>query len=288
MAYGATRRPRRQASFKHIRTKPQKETLRPFKGRPNGDTLRDTAPKGPKPGLGQGPAGPKPKAPAVGQHMEPDAAYNTRVDLATRSGEQRLSELSDQEGAIKHDFGIDDPTNPFSRAEGLKKAFLAKQRGRSAALASAGQLYSGAHERALSRTRQEEEEARANLRQAYEGAIGQIGAEKAGVRFTTEEEKAQAFEDWLARAPEADVNVGADAAATTPPSTKIGTLVNPPGAKTVEPSHVTATAGPPGQREALLKIVNAGKKKPAPKGRGGGKRAKVKHIPKRRVRERLR
>lgn len=171
-----------------------------------------TAPARPRPNLGggQGPA-PAPQARAaqepVGQHMEPDALYNNVVDLADRKQTQRLGELSGQERELKFEFGIDDPTNPFSRAEGLKRSYLARQKAVSAGLASQGQLYSGAHERAVSRTRRQEEEARAELRRAYESGINTIGSARAGVKFETEEQKQQAFEDWLARAPRPDVPV---------------------------------------------------------------------------------
>lgn len=165
-------------------------------------------PKFAKPGFAKGVGKPKPgvaKKPMVAQPAAPDSTYNDAVDLAGRKEERRLTELGGQEEAVKREFGIEDPTDPFSRANALKSAFLTRQKAASAGLASQGQLYSGAHERSLSRTRREEEEARHGLRQAYEGAIGAIGAEKAGVKFATEEERAQAFEDWLARAPEADV-----------------------------------------------------------------------------------
>ena len=178
------------------------------------------APNKPKPNLGAKAAPPKAAPPKpVGRSAQPDSAYNTRVDIAERQGEERLSQLQGQEQAIKHDFGIEDPTNPFSRAEGLKRMFLAKYRGQSAGIAAQGHLYSGQHERALARTRREEEEARANLRSNYEQAIGAIGAAKAGVRFDTEEQRAQAFEDWLARAPESEAPVAdlADAAAPVTP-----------------------------------------------------------------------
>lgn len=158
-----------------------------------------------KPGLGAAPAPAKAASPTVvGQRAAPDSLYNQQVDTAERKGSSRLAELSGNEQSIRHDFGIDDPTNPFSRVEGQKRAFLAKQKASSALLASQGQLYSGTHERAVARTRLEEEQARAGLRSQYDAAINGIGAAKAGVKFDTEEQRSQAFEDWLARAPEAE------------------------------------------------------------------------------------
>ena len=168
-----------------------------------------------KPVLGKPGAAPvAAKAVPTGKSRTPDSIYQGVVDRSQRQEESRLGQLEGQEQSVKHEFGIDDPTNPFSRAEGLKRAFLVRQKAASASLASQGQGYSGAHERALGRTRREEEEARAELRRTYEQAIGQIGAAKAGVKFDTEEQRAQAFEDWLARTP--DSEAGAEKAPAAP------------------------------------------------------------------------
>lgn len=185
-----------------------------------------------KPKLGAPAPGTPPK-PVVGQHAEPDSIYEGAVDRSKRREEYGLSQLGDQERSVRFDFGIDDPSNPNSRVNGLKNAFLARRKAASVNLASQGQLYSGAHERALDRTRREEEGARAQLRQAFNNAINSIGAEKAGIKFGSEEERAQAFEDWLSRAPEADVALDEeaapeDAAAATAPSSQF----SPPAAAT--------------------------------------------------------
>jgi hypothetical protein len=169
-----------------------------------------------KPTLGPVPKAPMPapQAPALkAQSPEFDPAYFNRIDVTDRKEQGALSALDANEQAVKFDFGIEDPTNPFSRANGLKRAWLARSKASSAGLAHQGQLYSGAHERAGARMRFGEEQDRAALRASYEGAIGQIGAQRAGVKFSSEEERAQAFEDWLARAPEADAPITEEAAA---------------------------------------------------------------------------
>lgn len=141
--------------------------------------------------------------PRLGAVAAPDSLYNQQVDLANREGSQRLTDLGEQEKAIKYHFGLDDPTNPFSRANALKKSYLANMKGVSAQLASQGQLYAGAHERALARTRYNQEQALAELRQAYDTALNGISGQKASSQFQTEEQRNQAFQDWLNRAPEA-------------------------------------------------------------------------------------
>jgi len=185
-----------------------------------------------KPGLG---APPPAAAPVTGQKPEFDAAYYGRVNIANHKEEQGLSDLNVQEGNVKQDFGIEDTTDPFSRANAQKRMFLAKQKAASASLASRGQLYSGSHERALQRTRYEEEAARAELRKQYEAAINQIGSARAGVKFNTEEERAQAFEDWLARAPDAAEVPVTDAEAEASPDTS---------ASSGEPVHFLRPGGP--------------------------------------------
>lgn len=212
----------------------------------------------PKPGLGGTAAAPpkpsiQPAAAPQGQKPEFDKPYYDAVDLAERRETQSLSQLEGQEQGVKHEFGLEDPTNPFSRANAMKRAFLSRMKGRSASLASRGQLYSGAHERAVSRTRREEEQARAELRSSYEAAIGQIGAAKAGVKFATEEERNQAFEDWLARAPEADVELTPEqeAAIDAEPEAEGTPSVAPPVAvggapqPTSEPRPQTLAVGVP-------------------------------------------
>jgi hypothetical protein len=186
-----------------------------------GANIPAPAPSTPRPGLGQ-PAAPAPR-PVVGQHAAPDSTYNRQVDTATRKGEARLGQIEGAEQHLKFDFGIDDATNPFSRAEGIKRAYLAKYKGASAGLASQGQLYSGAHERALKRTRREEEEALANLRQVFNSSMDAFGAEKAGIKFDTEEERNAAFESWLARAPAAEDLAGGAA----PAAPKAGPAARP-------------------------------------------------------------
>jgi hypothetical protein len=152
----------------------------------------------PKPTLGQ-PAAPPAEEPK-GKKPEFDQPYFDRIDLIGRQETAELGQLDDQERRTKFDFGIDDPTNPFSRTAALKRMFLERGRGRSASLASQGHLYSGAHERAMSRTRREEEEANAGLRRSYEDALSEIRNARSGVKFSSEEDRAAAFQDWLARA----------------------------------------------------------------------------------------
>lgn len=207
-----------------------------------------------KPGFKTPPAATKPKPrPALApQSQQPDSIYNSAVDLAGRKEEQALTDLGGQETAVKRDFGIEDPTDPFSRVNALKNTFLARQKARSVGIAGQGLLYSGTHERAMARTRNEEEQARSELRKAYEAAIGAIGAQKAGVKFNSEEERAQAFEDWLARAPEADAPADPEA------DPAAGDAAVVPGPEAPPKGAPKGTLGAPGPAKGLVGTVSQG------------------------------
>lgn len=207
-------------------------------------------PTAPKPNLGApantpaapaAPAAPKPQ----GQHAAPDSLYQNQVDNSTKRERDSLTALDAQEVAVKNDFGIDDPSNPFSRANGLKRAFLARQRGQSAGLASQGQLYSGAHERAMARTRFDEAQARDELRRSYESAIGTIGAQKAGVKFDSEQDRLAAFESWLGRAPDADAPAEEAPAAAAAPEAKASIWQTGEAPTPPKPGDPGTKSGPP-------------------------------------------
>lgn len=190
----------------------------PAKPSAQGGSTWPTPPGLPKPTLGQSeaPAPPAaPQTPPKGQKPEFDQQYFDRIDRIDRGERSALDDLDASEQRIKFDFGLEDPTNPFSRANAMKLAFLRRARGTSAGLASRGQLYSGAHERGMARVRRDEEEARASLRRSYEDALGDISKRRGQVKFDTEDAKAEAFDAWLRRVPDADVDVPDDVADST-------------------------------------------------------------------------
>jgi hypothetical protein len=151
-----------------------------------------------KPGLGA-PAAPAP-APPKPQKPEFDQLYFDRTAGIDRRVTEDLGALDARERRIKFDFGIEDPTNPFNRAQAMKQFYLRRARGASAGLAAQGQLYSGAHERALSNVRFDEEKANAQLRQAYEDALSQIRDMRTNVKRSAEDARADEFMAWLTRA----------------------------------------------------------------------------------------
>lgn len=245
----------------------------------HGKGFLSPAPGSAKPGVGGSPSASKP--PIVGKSAQPDSIYHGAVDLANRQQESALGSLEGQAQSIRHDFGIDDPTNPFSRAEGLKRAFLARSKAASASLASAGHLYSGAHERALARTRFDEEAARAELRSEFNKAMGQVDSAKTGVKFETEEQKNQAFEDWLARAGDSEAPVaGGSSAALTQPATNASSPTTPKGGNTLDQAIANVKKGGPinvgGAAGVVSPNANANRSIPEPvKNPGGSKQDAV-------------
>lgn len=217
---------------------------------------------GPRTGPGKGPARPsaprtgqnapaqkpKPQAKPKGQGAQPDSRYYEQVDKINTHETEGLSNIAGEKQNVAHEFGIDDPTNPFSRAQGLKKAYLARRKAASAGLASQGQLYSGAHERALAKTRADEEQSYNELRTAYMAALQGLGEKESETKYSSEEERQAAFDEWLNRAPEADAgpDSGEDAAPPEKPkpeSKGTGTLVDKGGTGSVNASGGNSASG---------------------------------------------
>lgn len=200
----------------------------------------------PRPALGPAPAPAIPAKPAVvGQHMVPDSTYNDVIGHINTGETQSLNQLGGQETKINQDYGITDPTDPLNRAAALKKAFLNNYRGAGASLAAQGHLYSGAHERALARTRAQYDQDYHDLYQAWQGAIQGIGTQREAVKYQSEGDRLQAFQDWLARAPAAEditpVSAGATAPAATPKGSTAPARTFPSSA--VKPLPISPSTG---------------------------------------------
>jgi hypothetical protein len=146
----------------------------------------------------------------VGQGFTPDSIYQNDSDAADRREKERLGELDTEERNTKFEYGIDDPTNPFSRVAGLKKAYLARAGGDITSQAARGQLYSGSTQQQLNNTRFDEEKDNAELRKSYETAIGNIGRARTQAKYDTEDTKRRAYESWFGRQPEPDYNLSED------------------------------------------------------------------------------
>lgn len=191
----------KRASIRPVLQKPKKDTLKPYR------PIRDVKPISGKPSVPAFPAGGATQTVSApqSQKAEFDKPYYDTIGDINQREQSGLIDLEGAEKRVRYDFGIDDPTNPFSRIEGLKRAFLQRKKGENTNIAASGQLYSGAHQRAVARTQRDEAEANQGLRDQYEAALRDIGEARKSLKYGSEDSRTEAFEDWLARAPEADV-----------------------------------------------------------------------------------
>lgn len=122
-----TRKPRKVV-------RPQKGT--PYAGNATPSLIRPPAPR---------PVAPKPPAPRKPQGMPYDPAYQMQMAQLGRQQGLTQSGLQFQTNQTKQEFGFDDPSNPFSRANMLQRAWSQGQAGR---LNTAGNnLYSSSFQR---------------------------------------------------------------------------------------------------------------------------------------------
>lgn len=202
-------------------------------GGPNGGAA--PAKPVPKPAASPGapPSSTAPKPPTA-QKPEFDKPYYDRLARADERYTGDITQLEGDEAHVKYDFGIDDPTNPFSRVAGLKKAFLQRAKGTTNSLAAGGQLYSGTHQRAQEGVRLDEAEANQRLNDDYRRTLDGIAAARLKLQHGKEDEYTNAFEDFLGRAPEADVpleDAAGDPAPNQGSQPKGGVLKTPVGGK---------------------------------------------------------
>lgn len=143
-------------------------------------------------GAGGAPTEPPP-APREPFKWSPDAAYNDRVATNKKVYDDAIADLDKSERNTKFEYGIDDPTNPFSRSTELKRLALAQSGRTAVSMNSAGLAFSGANLRAIARNKRNEDEASARLRQAYQAALDAIASarKRAGTDEETEDSRAK-------------------------------------------------------------------------------------------------
>jgi hypothetical protein len=158
----------------------------------------------------------------TGSGFVADSTYNTAVDYAARVATADRGTVDEEERKAKHEYGIDDTTNPFSRMALLKRTYLAKGNATTNSMASRGQLYSGSHQRGKAQDRYGEERDTAALRSEYESALSSFNNRRTQISREEEEAKIAAQEAQMARQEAADYDTaqqaeasGAATAATT-------------------------------------------------------------------------
>lgn len=139
------------------------------------------------------------------QGTSPFDSWLTAAQNQARTHYQNtIAGLAAQEPIIRRRFGFTeageiDPSNPFGRAQLMKRSYDQQQRGTSNALAARGQLYSGA----LQRQKNENQFRYQANDQALRGEYGQQMAGLSAARFAAQNQLSQALNNayfgWLDR-----------------------------------------------------------------------------------------
>lgn len=150
--------------------------------------------------IGAPPAAPTPPAAPAAPTFTPDSIYNNDVDIAQKSHDTTIGQIGEDERKTKFEFGLDDPTNPFSRAAEQKRITLAAGNRSNTVFGSmSNQIGSGAYQRAIERNRLNDERSMAALRSAYADALERLKRAKTAADTKLEQDKADALKAAIGR-----------------------------------------------------------------------------------------
>jgi hypothetical protein len=158
-----------------------------------------------------------PKAPASGAYVasapappvpvsnptpsiEADTGYASQVAAINKSRADALTALTAQEGATKRGYGIEDTSDPFSKAAMLQQSLQRNQRSSTNGLAAAGQLYSGALQNSQNNNQSNYNENYDSLKKSYDAALAAIKQQRATVETSADGQIGDAQGDALTRA----------------------------------------------------------------------------------------
>lgn len=170
---GATQRQSMQRKGRVIRPSRKPRRIRPvMKGTPMSSTRPPRAIT-PMPGLKPPVRATPPAAarPPAAQSLPFDPVYQAQVADLNRQQALAQSNIQYQTGQVKQEYGFDDPSNPFSRAAMLQRAYTQGQQATTGGMASRGQLYSGALQSELDHGRFGHEQNVDTARRAYAQAL---------------------------------------------------------------------------------------------------------------------
>ena len=189
-----------------------------------------TAP--PVAGVAQNPTPPVSTPPAPPQAVSApplDPSYDSRLGVINREYGDTLAELQNRETQTRQEYGLDDPTNPYSRAALLQKTYENRNRGTVNSMAARGQLYAGATQNALNSNRGAYDQDYDLLRRAQDSTLAEIIAGRRRAATTKEGLMGEAEEARLLRALEAAQNQPAPSPVTNPAVQALGAV--PSGAQ---------------------------------------------------------
>lgn len=111
-----------------------------------------------------------------------NTTYEARMGDLNRSRDEAVQQIANQQSRAERDFGFTDPSNPYSRAATLEKAYETDQRRSLNEFAGQGQLYSGAFQNRMDTDLADFGEAQYGLQQDYLDTIGDFGQALTGVQ----------------------------------------------------------------------------------------------------------
>lgn len=184
-SYTPTRRPRRVRPLKGQAYRPNRA---PRIIKPMAPPARPAAPAAPRPPAAQG--------------MPYDPAYQTQMAQLGRQQGLTQAGLQFQSNQIKQEYGFDDPSNPFSAANMLQRAYTQGQAGR---LNTAGNnLYSSSFQRNEDQARFGHEQDVDSTRREYAAKLQALQQQGAQATLDYSGGAAQAYLDKIERAPRAE------------------------------------------------------------------------------------
>ena len=113
---------------------------------------------------------------------------------------EQLGYLDQQQRDTIREFGLDDPTDPFSRARLLQQMFQRQQRGNTNSFAARGQLYSGALQRAQNTSSLSYLQQQDSLRKQQSAILARIEQRRAALRSGAESDRLDESERAIDRA----------------------------------------------------------------------------------------
>lgn len=139
-------------------------------------------------------AKPPPAAPPI------DPIYDAQVGTANRRRDDALAFLDQDERTAIRTFGLDDTSDPFSRARMLQRSYEQRRLGNTNSMAARGQLYSGALQNQQNETEFQRLRGVDSLRKEQDDILARIRQRRAGVNAGHEEDIIAAGSDRIGRA----------------------------------------------------------------------------------------
>lgn len=124
---------------------------------------------------------PPPPPTAQAQPLDP-VADQRRILIQQQLGNTQ-ADINQQEQDVKRQYGLDDPTDPFSRAALLRQSYQNRVRGTTNSYAANGQLYAGSEQNAQNSNATNFTQGQDALRKAQDGQIANLERQRTQAIF---------------------------------------------------------------------------------------------------------